>query len=177
MSTERNSRERLSLQQRFMMRFTVVDSRGTVSFVAPAHLMKAFAAGCARGASDALDLLRVASACDQLAVERIRRDLHIFDEYHTSNRTEHLETWLSHESARRPFRVFDHVSRQVSLRPEGAGLVVFNLLRQRIVQVQNSFAELRRRDRGRIRRDGKPTPQLYRYELPAEWRILPERAP
>lgn len=163
----------MSSQKRFPMRFTVIDSRGTVSFVAPAHLMKAFAAGCADGAGDSADLLLAASACDQQEVDRIRRELHVFDEYHTSEQTDYLETWLSHDSAARPFRVFDQVSRQVSLRPEGSGLVVFNLIRQRIVQVQNSFAELRRRDRGRVRLNGKPTPRLYRYELPAEWRILP----
>lgn len=155
------------------MRFTVVDSRGTLSFVAPAHLMKAFAAGCADGAGDSSDLLMAASACDQQEVDRIRRELRVFDEHHTSDQSENLETWLSHESARRPFRVLDHTSRQVSLRPEGSGLVVFNLVRQRIVQVQNSFGELRRRDRGRIRLNGQPTRRLYRYELPAEWRILP----
>ncbi len=44
---------------------------------------------------------------------------------------------------------------------------------QRIVQVQNSYAALLRRDRGRIRTAGRPTRHLYRYVLPDEWRLVP----
>ena len=156
-----------------VMRFTVVDARGALSFVAPAHLMKAFAAACAQGASDALALLTQAAVWDHHAVAAIRRDLHVFDEYHTVEEPSRLETWLQAERRARPFRVLDSTSRRMSLEPAGSGLVVFNLLKRRIVQVQNSFAELRRRDRGRVRRNGKPTPELYRYELPSEWAILP----
>ncbi len=157
----------------FVMRFTLVDERGALSFVAPAHLMKAFAAACAQGASDALALLTQAAAWDHQAVAKIRRDLHLFDEHHTAEEPAQLHAWLQKEPAVRPFRVLDSLSRRISLEPAGAGLVVFNLVRRRIVQVQNSFTELRRRDRGRVRRNGKPTPELYRYELPSEWAILP----
>lgn len=155
------------------MRFTVVDNRGALSFVAPAHLMKVLAAACAQGASDALALLTQAAVWDHQAVTAIRRDLYIFDEYHTVEEPAQITTWLSVEPRFRPFRVIDSDSRRISLEPAGSGLVVFNLIKRRIVQVQNSFAELRRRDRGRVRRDGKPTRELYRYELPSEWAILP----
>ncbi|MGI8643306.1 MAG: hypothetical protein ACR2LS_04235 [Thermomicrobiales bacterium] len=159
--------------RQFVMRFTVVDERGALSFVAPAHLMKAFTAACAQGANDALALLTHAAAWDHQAVAAIRRDLHVFDEHHTASEPEQIDTWLKSTPKARPFRVLNSQSRRISLEPAGAGLVVFNLVKRRIVQVQNSFAELRRRDRGRIRRDGKPTPELYRYELPPDWAILP----
>lgn len=159
--------------RQYVMRFTVVDQRGALSFIAPAHLIKAFAAACARGASDASALLKHASEWDEQAVSTIRRELHLFDEHHTVAESAHLDAWLRAELKARPFRVLDSNSRRVSLEPVGAGLVVFNLIKRRIVQVQNSFAELRRRDRGRVRRNGKPTPELYRYELPPEWAILP----
>jgi hypothetical protein len=52
-------------------------------------------------------------------------------------------------------------------------LVVFNLKERRIIQVQNNYADLRRKDRGRIRVDGEPTDLMFQYELPGEWALLP----
>jgi hypothetical protein len=52
-------------------------------------------------------------------------------------------------------------------------LVVFNLKERRIIQVQNSYANLERRDRGRIRIDGEPTGMLFQYELPSDWMLVP----
>jgi hypothetical protein len=59
------------------------------------------------------------------------------------------------------------------LEPVRYGLVVFNLIARRIVQVQNSYANLERSDRGRIRVEGKPVRRLYQYSLPEEWSIVP----
>jgi len=72
-----------------------------------------------------------------------------------------------------PFRVVDDVTRAASLAPVSTGLILYNLTAQRIVQVQNSYCSLLRRDRGRIRASGRPTRHLYRYELPSEWSLVP----
>ena len=52
-------------------------------------------------------------------------------------------------------------------------LVLFNLPQKRIVQVHNTYAEVQREDRGRIRKAGRPTGVYYHYQLPAEWAIVP----
>ncbi len=70
-------------------------------------------------------------------------------------------------------RVIDLATRQESLEPIRIGLVIFNLLAKRIVQVQNSYGVLRRSDRGRYFEDGQPTERLYFYRLPVDWNLLP----
>ncbi len=54
------------------------------------------------------------------------------------------------------------------------GLVLFNLKARRIIQVHNNLLRVRRRDRGRIRSGGVPRDdQLYAYELPEDWSLVP----
>ncbi len=72
-----------------------------------------------------------------------------------------------------PFRVVDERTRQLSLKPVSTGVILFNLKARRIIQVQNSYAEVQRSDRGRVRQNGRPTRMLYYYELPEEWNIVP----
>jgi hypothetical protein len=72
-----------------------------------------------------------------------------------------------------PFRIWDAETRRASLEPGKLGLVIFNLKEQRIIQVQNSYSDLQRQGRGRIRLNGRPTPTLYHYKLPENWAILP----
>lgn len=72
-----------------------------------------------------------------------------------------------------PFRVVDERTRQQSLKPVSTGLILFNLKARRIIQVQNSYADVLRADRGRVRQNGRPTRMLYYYTLPEEWNIVP----
>ena len=69
--------------------------------------------------------------------------------------------------------VLDEQTRRASLEPARLGLVVFNLPARRIVQIQNSYANLERSDRGRVRRNGQPVQTCYSYTLPDEWSIVP----
>jgi hypothetical protein len=69
--------------------------------------------------------------------------------------------------------VGDARTREVSLTPVKAGLVLFNLPQKRIIQVQNTYADVQREDRGRFRKAGQPTGRYYRYQLPADWTIVP----
>jgi hypothetical protein len=71
------------------------------------------------------------------------------------------------------FRVSDNQTRQKSQEPVGVGLVIFNLTAKRIIQVQNSFGQLQRSDRGRYHENGYPTERLYFYRLPNDWSIVP----
>ena len=155
------------------LRYTVIDDSGTVSFVGPAHLLKMLAASCAESPPTLAALLDAASALDSETITALKRDLRVFDEHFTRDEHPGLKDWLASDRRRGPIRALDDETRLVSMEPDGAGLVIFNLPQRRIVQVQNSYANLRRQDRGRIRRAGRPTGALYRYRLPDEWRILP----
>jgi hypothetical protein len=70
-------------------------------------------------------------------------------------------------------RVQDDTTRNESLQPVGAGLVIFNLRAKRIVQVQNSYGVLHRSDRGRYFENGQPTERLFFYRLPSDWSMVP----
>ena len=157
------------------IRITVVDEAGTVSFVAPAHVLKMLTAASAQGTADHRTLLNAAAAYDADALTPILNGLSVFDEHNGFGSTAEFTTRAGRPDADRmpPFRVVDEETRRRSLEAVGAGVVVFNLPARRIVQVQNAYNELRRRDRGRIWRDGRPTRALYRYELPPEWSIVP----
>jgi hypothetical protein len=69
--------------------------------------------------------------------------------------------------------VVDDLSRSLSQKPAATGVILFNLKARRIIQIQNSYAEVLRVDRGRIRQNGRPTRVLYHYALPDEWSIVP----
>lgn len=157
------------------MRFTVVDEHGSLSFLGPCYALKMLAAACSQGPHDSRRLLRLTSAYDPHFSQKVLNGLAVFDEHNSV--ADHRV--IQHQLATRPpqelppFRVLDEQTRRASMQPARAGLVMFNLKARRIVQVLNSYAELERRDRGRLRRNGRPIGGLYHYELPDEWSIVP----
>ena len=157
------------------IRFTVTDASGTVSFNGPGHAMKMLVASCARGAANLRELLELARPYDDAFVTRVIHGLYVFDEHNVSDDAAHVHGLLTALPATTwpPFRIVDDVTRAASTQPAGAGLIVLNLKARRIVQIHNSYAEILRRDRGRNRIEGQPTPTQYWYELPHEWAILP----
>lgn len=157
------------------MRYTVVDDAGTISFVGPGHVMKMLAAGCTKAPTDSRALLDAVARYDAAFATSVLAGLTVFDEHNTADDHAAIEARLAEVDPREspPFRVLDETTRRRSLEPVGAGLVVYNLLARRIIQVQNSYAELERQGRGRIRDDGRPVQRLYHYTLPADWTILP----
>lgn len=163
----------------FVMRFTVVDQQGTVSFVAPCNALKALVAACGKGATDFRSLITAADKYDIDLKSRVMNSLAHFDEHNTPGEYTHIEgalDWAEEQRARHTlpaFRVVNEKTRQASLEPVGAGLVLFNLKERRIIQVQNSYAAVKRQDRGRIHSAGEPTPRLYHYKLPPDWQVLP----
>ncbi len=157
------------------MRFTVVDAGGTVSFIGPCHALKMMAAACSRCPTDHRELLELTADYDPRLSGSVLDGLAVFDEHNSLGNADAIRARLDAGGVddAPPFRVIDEVTRRRSLDPVRAGLVVFNLPAQRIVQVQNTYADLMRRGRGRIRRDGRPTGRMYHYELPPDWSIVP----
>jgi len=158
-----------------LVRFTVVDPNGATSFLGPGHVIKMLAAACSRNPRTLQDLLEFTRPYDPDFVSEVRRGLAIFDEHNTPDDLSAFQAVVERQSPDTlpPFRVFDDLTRDLSLRPARLGLVLYNLKARRIVQLVNSYGALLREDRGRIRRSGQPTPVLYSYQLPHEWQIVP----
>jgi hypothetical protein len=158
-----------------LIRFTVADARGTSSFVGPCHVIKMLVAACARNPDTVEELLERAGRFDAEFARGVLNGLAVFDEHNRRGNSAHIEHLLS--AARSadwpPFRVLSERTHRASTQPAQAGLIVFNLVAKRIIQVQNSYAEIQRRDRGRRREGGRPTRNLYHYELPRSWSLVP----
>jgi len=156
------------------MKFTLVDSSGTISFSAPGHILKMLAASVRMDESTSRQLLNRLQELDQQVSDTVRHGLATFDEHCLRDQPETVANWASDaDRLKLPFRVLDPATRNASLNPDRLGLVIVNLSGHRIVQVQNSYGKLLRCDRGRIRKEGRPTSHFYRYDLPAEWSIIP----
>ena len=158
-----------------LMRFNVIDARGTVSFVAPCHTLKVLTAACAQNPATLEELLAYADPYDPQLGAYVLDGLAVFDEHNTAQNSDAIRSALLNVPSDKtpPFRVTDAVTREASLTPVRTGLVIYNLLAKRIIQVQNSYANVERQDRGRVRENGLPTNKLYRYKLPDDWRLLP----
>lgn len=158
-----------------VFRFTIIDRDGSVSFLGPGHGPKVIAAACSEGAEDHRSVLRLAESYDPHWIAEIRAGLHVFDEHNVSMLTERFQHHLRSTPGDKvmPFRVIDATTRHLSTQAARSGLILFNLNQKRIIQVQNSYDELRGQDRGRIRADGRPTSSFFFYRLPESWRILP----
>src|SRR3569833_1016140 len=141
------------------MRFTVIDHRGRVSFVAPCSTLEAFVAACASQPRTLDQLLGAAEPIVGNLADRVLSGLAVFDEHNSPNNVRWIHAafdyCLPHEAP--PFRVIDPRTEELSLSPVRAGVVVFNLLSKRIVQIQNTYAEIRRKGRIRFVRDNQPT--------------------
>lgn len=157
------------------IRFSVADRRGAVSFVGPCHAIKMLVAACARGAKTFDELIALLRGYDEQFATQVANGLAVFDEHNLPGDTGAIERRFadSPPSDWPPFRVYNQATRNASTQPTGAGLIIFNLDAKRIIQVQNSYAEIQRKDRGRRRMSGRPVQQLYYYELPGDWSIVP----
>lgn len=161
--------------QRNQFRCNVIDQRGTVSLLAPAHGLKVIAAALARGADDFAQLMQLARIFDATWADAVSRDLYIFDEHNVDDLAAGFADAVVADDVdgHRAFRVIDGVTRQRSMVPARLGLVVFNIKERRIIQIHNNYDDLDRKGRGRIRAEGRPTNRLFYYELPSEWAIVP----
>lgn len=158
-----------------VFRFNVIDESGSVSFVGPAHGLKVLAAACSKGPPSIPELFDHARRYDPDWIEDVRLGLLIFDEHNVDGLSPGYEEVVTEgaDQGHRAFRIVDAVTRARSMNPAQLGLVVMNLRERRIIQIQNCYAELHRKGRGRIRDRGNPTRSLFHYELPEAWSIVP----
>lgn len=157
-----------------MMRFTIIDHEETMTFLGPPHALKAIAACCAQGTATNAEMITKLGFYDIDLSRRLREQLAVFREHNTETDVE----WIEERVRTDPdyadlLMVVSEPTRRVSLQPGSLGLIVFNLPARRIVQIANSYANLERADRGRVRRDGKATSTFYSYALPDDWTIVP----
>jgi hypothetical protein len=160
-----------------MMRFTIVDNRSTISFIGPDRALHALVAACSTGPHTINDLLeRTAPFATELR-DTVMSGLAVFDEHNTRDNCRWIHAAFDY--CRREevpvFRVFDARTREISLSPVWAGVVVFNLKARRIVQIHNTYADIKRKGRLRIMEGATPTNRIQRYELGPEWTVVPER--
>lgn len=161
-----------------IMRYTIIDKAGTVSFVASCDALLPLVAGCANDPQTLEQLLAHADEYVSGTMEKVLSGLAVFDEHNSSENHEAIHEALKHCKPHElpSFRVLDDRTRQASLTPVHAGVVVFNLTAKRIVQIQNSYAEIRRKGRAKATQPSSPDRRLIKYELPPYWSVVPDAA-
>jgi hypothetical protein len=159
-----------------LMRFTVVDEQSTMSFIGPDRALHALVAACAAGADSIEELLDRAAPFVRDLRERVLSGLAVFDEHNSRGNTRWIHAAFDY--CRREevpvFRVLDDRTREISLSPVWAGAVVFNLKARRIVQIQNTYSDIKRKGRLRVLEGASPSNRIQRYELGPEWTVVPE---
>lgn len=160
-----------------LMRYTIVNGQGGVSFVGDEFMLPALVAACAANPTSYEGLLDAAHEYDRRPRDQVRNALSVFDEHNVPGHYEAIHRALAEaEPVYTPaFRIVDEQTRQASLQPVKAGLVIFNLKARRIIQAQNTASEIE------IERSGKAhhhnghrwTARVHSYELPDTWSIVP----
>lgn len=157
-----------------LMRYTIVHDNGGVSFVGDEFMLDALVAACASNPSTYEDLLEAAHEYDRRPRDMVRNALAVFDEHNVPGSYGAIHRVLAEAlPADVPaFRIVDEQTRQASLQPVKAGLIIFNLKERRIVQVWNS-AGVERSGTARHHNGRQWTQRIHNYELPESWRIIP----
>ena len=158
-----------------VMRYTVIDQRGAVSFVDDCHIAYAFTAACSRSPASLEEFLDTADQFHRSIKERVFCGLAIFDEHNVDGAHSSIHSAFDHlQPEEQPvFRVVDGRTREESLRPVKAGALIFNLNEKRIIQMQNGYPALGRRGRARIFDGERLTNKVFVYRLPEEWALVP----
>ena len=158
-----------------LMRCTIVEPAGAISFVVDGDALPALVAACASNPTSAEELLTRADPLYRDLRERVLNGLALFDERNTPGRAAAIHAALDvcapHEQP--VFRVVDERTREASLQPVKAGAVLFNLVAKRIVQLQNSYREINRSGRQRVFDGQRLTNRVFSYRLPTDWAIVP----
>lgn len=160
-----------------VMRFTVIDPNTRVSFVAPCPVLDALVAACAQQPRTLVELLDAATPYAPELKERVLSGLAVFDEHNSPDNLERIHAAFRYCRPEEVpvFRILDEATRDMSLRPVRAGIVLFNLREKRIVQLQNTYSEIKRKGRIRVARPLSSIERVHRYELPPDWSLVPSR--
>jgi hypothetical protein len=158
-----------------VMRLTVVDARGTVSFVAHTSAAVALTAACADDPASLEALLESSRRFDRDLCRRVLDGLAVFDRHNDVADLRVIHGLLATLPPRDlpVFRVLDATTRQASLDPVRAGVVLYNLVGKRIVQIQNTYEPLARAGAVNYHNGRFLSIRLLNYELPPHWSIVP----
>jgi hypothetical protein len=158
-----------------VIRCTVLDASGTVSFVAHWAAASALTAACSHDPTTLNELLDASVQYDRGLREMVTRGLAAFDEYNGDDDLSDIHQQLETLPPRRTpvFRVLDTITREASLRPVRAGVVLFNLPAKRIVQIQNTYDPLSHSGEVNYHNGKFLSMRSLPYELPASWSIVP----
>lgn len=158
-----------------LIRCTVVDREGAVSFVAHGDALPALVAACAADPGSLNDLLKLSEPYYRSLREYVESGLAVFDELNLPGQYHAVHQALRRTPAEQQpvFRVVDEMTREASLRPVKAGAIIFNLKARRIVQLMNSYQEIRRIGHGRVFDGRGHTDTMFSYRLPKEWALVP----
>ncbi len=157
-----------------LIRCTVLGNSGGVSFIAHGDALPALINGCGFYPATVEELLDLTEPFYSDLREYVLNGLAIFDEHNLSDNWEQIHVALRTKTKydRPVFRIVDAVTREASLRPVGAGVVLFNLAEKRVVQLVNTYRELKREGRSRVY-DGDSWREVFRYRLPRDWALVP----
>jgi hypothetical protein len=158
-----------------LVRCTILDAQGGVSFVAHADILPALARACADDPRTVEQLLDAATPYYAGLREQVMNGLAMFDERNVAGHYEsiHQALDLCAPFEQPVFRVVDERTREASLSPVKAGAVVFNLRAKRIIQIENTYQEITRRGAGRVFDGRVMTGRVFSYQLPNEWTLVP----
>ncbi len=158
-----------------VIRLTVVDERGTVSFIAHWAAAGSLTAACSHDPQSLDELLHASGRYDRGLRELVLRGLAIFDEHNLPDDMRAIHEQLRTLPPRKSpvFRVLDDVTRNASLTPVRAGVVIFNLRAKRIVQIENTYDPLTRAGEVNYHNGQFLSKRLFSYELPTTWSIVP----
>jgi hypothetical protein len=158
-----------------LLRVTVIDRDGGVSFIAHGDALPALINACGFYPQTLGDLLDLTAPYYAALREYVFDGLAIFDEHNLNGNFEpiHQAVKSAPKYERPVFRVVDEFTREASLRPVGAGVVVINLPNRRVIQLQNTYREVKREGRARVFDGDVWTPEIYRYRLPRDWALVP----
>ena len=158
-----------------LLRLTLIDPAGGVSFVAHGEALPALLKACAANPSSIEELLERVDPYYHGLRERIENGIAMFDERNVDGNNEAIHFAL--EKARPEesplFRIVDDETREASLRPVKAGALIINLIDRRIVQLQNGYQEITRTGRGRVFDGERLTNSVFTYRLPNAWALVP----
>lgn len=158
-----------------LLRLTIIDDAGGVSFVAHGEALPALLSACASNPATLEELLERAEPLYRGLRERVQNGLAMFDERNLpgSYAAVHGALALARPEESPLFRVVDEVTREASLRPVKAGAIVINLVDRRIIQLQNAYMEIKRSGRGEVFDGERTTGGTFVYRLPKEWTLVP----
>jgi hypothetical protein len=162
-------------RQMNLIRCTIIDGEGGVSFLTHGDAIPALVAACATSPGSMDQLLGRAESYYAGLVDYVGAGLAVFDEHNTAGHYETIHRALTTQPRHKQpvFRIVDDLTREASLRPVKAGLIIFNLGAKRIVQMVNSYREIQRSGGARVFDGRAHTAARFRYKLPEEWALVP----